>query len=339
MGGNTLTTGVASQIPILGSQRLLLPATVSTSGNNIIWRLSQRDTLIWLADILLLLVQQFGTSRLLTRLTLKGNTIWGLNDPTTYLDGEAFGMTRTDADGTKHIGLRLPASGDGKKGGDFEMWFWLILPTRVGSVGFSPNPVDAGTNSTGTITMIGPAPDGGAVVTLSSVALDASGAQIPGVTLAIIPASVTVPAGQTSQTFSVTQTVVPGTGMSAILQVTAAYQSSSAQGNLTINRPLGPTGLSFNPSSFLGGTSVTGTVTLSGPAPAGGAVVSLDSNNAALAKLPASVTVPAGQPSVNFTFTTGGLPINAPPVLVTCNATFNGKSSPGRFTIIAPKLA
>jgi hypothetical protein len=42
---------------------------------------------------------------------------------------------------------------------------------------------------------------------------------------------------------------------------------------------------------------------------------------------------------VNFQFTTAGLPLNAPPVVVIAVATFNGKSVQGTFTIIAPRLA
>jgi trimeric autotransporter adhesin len=286
---------------------------------------------------LTLLVQQQGTSRLLTRLTLKGNLIWGLNDATTFLDGEAFGIVRNDPDGA-HIGLRLPPSGNGKRGGDFELFFWLTLAVRPSSLGLSPNPVDAGATSTGLITLNGPAPSAGAVIALSSVALDASGAQVPGVTLGVMPASVTIPAGQTTGNFTVSQTTVPGNSLQATLQITAAYAGNSVQAGLIINRPLGLTSLTFAPVALLGGNPVTGTLTLSGAAPANGAVVTLASNNA-LAKPPASVTIPPGQTSTTFTLIPGGLPINAPPSPVQVTAGFNGKSVQGGFTIFAPKLA
>ena len=53
--------------------------------------------------------------------------------------------------------------------------------------------------------------------------------------------------------------------------------------------------LSVSPSSVVGGLqSSTGTVTLSGPAPAGGAQVTLSSSNTNVARVPASVTVTAG---------------------------------------------
>lgn len=60
----------------------------------------------------------------------------------------------------------------------------------------------------------------------------------------------------------------------------------------------------FNPTSVTGGTSSTGTVALAGPAPAGGAVVSLLNGNPSVATVPASVTIPAGQTSTTFAVTT-----------------------------------
>lgn len=60
----------------------------------------------------------------------------------------------------------------------------------------------------------------------------------------------------------------------------------------------------FNPASIRGGTSSTGTVTLAGPAPRGGAVVSLLNGNLSVATVPASVTIPAGQTSATFSVTT-----------------------------------
>ena len=63
--------------------------------------------------------------------------------------------------------------------------------------------------------------------------------------------------------------------------------------------------LALNPTSVVGGLqSSTGTVTLSGPAPAGGAQVTLSSSNTAVASVPSSATVPAGATSATFTVTT-----------------------------------
>jgi len=67
----------------------------------------------------------------------------------------------------------------------------------------------------------------------------------------------------------------------------------------------GPTlsALILAPATFPGGCKTsTGHVTLTGPAPAGGAVVSLANTNPA-ASMPASVTVPAGATTAKFTIT------------------------------------
>src|SRR2546429_118676 len=62
--------------------------------------------------------------------------------------------------------------------------------------------------------------------------------------------------------------------------------------------------LTLNPTGVIGGLqSSTGTVTLSAPAPAGGANVALAGSNAA-ASVPSSVTVPAGATSATFTVNT-----------------------------------
>lgn len=71
-------------------------------------------------------------------------------------------------------------------------------------------------------------------------------------------------------------------------------------------RIIGVTDLSFSPSTVFGGCqNSTGTVTLSGPAPAnGGVFVHISSAEPSAASAPAQVLVPAGQTSAQFTVTT-----------------------------------
>ena len=93
-------------------------------------------------------------NRVLAHLTLKGNFIWAQRDPSLYLDGEVFGFLQ---DGGATTDIRLP-SGNGRRGGDFEMWFWLVASpappifkvngVRILSTGpdpTNPNPVVLGT--------------------------------------------------------------------------------------------------------------------------------------------------------------------------------------------------
>lgn len=64
----------------------------------------------------------------------------------------------------------------------------------------------------------------------------------------------------------------------------------------------------FSPSTVAAGGSTIATLTLGAPAPEGGAVVSLSNPNdvfGQVAKVPATVTVPAGSTSVQFTVATG----------------------------------
>jgi hypothetical protein len=56
-------------------------------------------------------------------LILKGDFIWSANDSSMCLDGEAFGTLNNS---NFPNNLRLP-SGDGRRGGDFQMWFQVDL--------------------------------------------------------------------------------------------------------------------------------------------------------------------------------------------------------------------
>lgn len=70
---------------------------------------------------------------------------------------------------------------------------------------------------------------------------------------------------------------------------------------------VGPLALDINPSVFKGGDSTRGTVTLADPAPEGGVVIALASDDTA-ARVPASVTIAHGGTSGSFTITTREVP-------------------------------
>ncbi|MGO9008551.1 MAG: beta strand repeat-containing protein, partial [Bryobacteraceae bacterium] len=131
-----------------------------------------------------------------------------------------------------------------------------VTPPVPGAVSVSPTSVTGGSSSTGTVTLSGPAPSGGAVVALTSS--NTAAAQVP--------ASVTVAAGATSATFPITTSAVAST---ASVTISATYGATLTT-TLTVNPPTLST-LTLNPTSVTGGSSSTGTVTLSGPAPSGGA--------------------------------------------------------------------
>ncbi|MDW5265028.1 MAG: Ig-like domain-containing protein, partial [Edaphobacter sp.] len=70
-------------------------------------------------------------------------------------------------------------------------------------------------------------------------------------------------------------------------------------------------GLSFNPTTVVNGNTSIGTVTLSAPAPAGGATITLTGSNPAVISVPPSVMVPAGMTTTSFAVSTGGVTFSA----------------------------
>jgi outer membrane protein assembly factor BamB len=159
--------------------------------------------------------------------------------------------------------------------------------STLSSVSLNPTTVVGGSNSNGTVTLSAPAPTGGAAVGLSSNSPSA-----------VVPTSVTVAAGATTATFTATTTAVTA---STPVTISGTYGVTRTAG-LTVNPPT-LASVAFNPPSVVGGGNSTGTVTLTGIAPAGGATVALSSNNSAV-QVPASVLVAAGGTTANFTATT-----------------------------------
>lgn len=87
--------------------------------------------------------------------------------------------------------------------------------------------------------------------------------------------------------------------------------------------------LTLSAASVTGGGTVQGTVLLSEPAPAGGAVVALSSNSSAVA-VPATVTVPASDTSANCTISTSAVAANQ---TATITATSSGSSTEAILTV------
>ena len=160
----------------------------------------------------------------------------------------------------------------------------------LSSLSFHPVALSMGQESTGTVTLSGPAPAGGLSINLSA----SPSGQVS------IPATVTVAEGQSTATFPATDE-----SMSQPITVTAALGVQSVSAELY---PVGSghevlTGLSFNPTSLSPGQQSTGTVTISEPAPAGDSTIDLTVNPSSGLTVPATVTVPAGQSTATFQVT------------------------------------
>jgi protocatechuate 3,4-dioxygenase beta subunit len=190
---------------------------------------------------------------------------------------------------TAVVASTTPAAISGIYAGATQSATLTVLPAAVSSVAISPASIIGGVSATGTVTLTGAAPAGGLPVTLGS---DKTAA-------ATVPASVTVPASALSVTFPITTYAVAA---AATASISATCAGATASGALAIAPPAA-TSLTLNPATVKGGVSSTGTVTLTGVAPTGGAVVTLSSANAA-ATVPASVTVLAGSTSATFPITT-----------------------------------
>jgi hypothetical protein len=111
--------------------------------------------------------------------------------------------------------------------------------------------------------------------------------------------------------------------------------STDEPGSITI-QPVTPTtpatlsSLAVSPACVRGGTSATGTVSLSGPAPAGGAVVTLSSNKPSVATVPSSVTVPAGAMTASFPVSTS---LVSSYTLVDIAAGYGGQNQFAEFSV------
>ncbi len=152
---------------------------------------------------------------------------------------------------------------------------------------------------------------GGVLAGQGSVTLSAVQASAVTVTLAstntgkvTVPASVTVPAGQTSASFDITivdNAALDGT-QSATINATAV-NFAPASGTIAVQDNETATLTVSAPSSTTEGAgTVQGTVSVSS-APASDVAVTMTSSDATALTVPATVTIPAGQTSATFTIT------------------------------------
>src|SRR2546427_1698771 len=204
---------------------------------------------------------------------------------------------------------------------DFELSSSAPASVALSSLTLNPTNVVGGNSSTGTVTLSGAAPSGGAIVALSS----------SNTTAARVPSSVTVAAGATSATFTVSTSAVAA---STTVSISGTYGGVTRSASLTVTPapPPAPTlsSLTLNPTSVTGGNSSTGTVTLSGAAPTGGAGVTLSSNNTTAARVPSSVTVAAGATSATFTVSTSAV---AASTTVSISGTYRGVTRSVSLTV------
>jgi len=187
----------------------------------------------------------------------------------------------------------------------------------LGSVNLFPREVTGGGSVTVQPDLTGPAPSGGATVTLSS----------SNPSLAPVAASVLIPAG--SQVASVSITARTVTAVTDVT-ITAALPSGSVTNQLQIDPPETVLSVSLSPATTTGTGGSSGTVRLSAAAPSGGTTVNLASSNPSVASVPATMTVPGAQTTGGFTVSTAN---PAASTTVTITASIGSSSASAALTV------
>lgn len=133
----------------------------------------------------------------------------GVSDDGSVIAGWGYPASLTPAQPFRAV---LPVSGGGGGGGG---------TAALSSLTLNPTSVKGGDNSQGTVRLTAPAPSGGAVVSLASA----------NTSVATVPSSVTVSAGQTSKNFTVSTRSVSST---RTVQITASRGGINKTATLTV---------------------------------------------------------------------------------------------------------
>jgi hypothetical protein len=182
--------------------------------------------------------------------------------------------------------------------------------------------VGGATTVSGEVDLGGPAPDEGAAVTLSSS--DPTASFPDGNT-------VTIPAGSQSAAFRVSTAAVAA---STPVTISATYHRVTLSSQFTV-LPRLLARMTLHASSVVGGaTTVTGTVSLDGPALPGGTLVTLSSSDPA-ASFPGgnAVVIPDGSQAATFSISTAAVAASTP---VRISATHDLVTLNGHFTVVPP---
>ena len=200
------------------------------------------------------------------------------------------------------------------------------------SLALSRSSITGGEGVQATVTLSRPAPQGGALVKLSHIiATPTTTNAAPPLTIEM-PPSVNVAEGESSASFNIQTnvTTLGGFDRAITVDVQASFGGTTPTATLTVNPPLAVSSLTLTPGSVTGGGAATGTVTLNGVAPAGGATVTLASDSPAAA-VPPSVVVQAGQTAATFGVKTNVVTTS---ITATLSATY-GKTATAKLVVSA----
>jgi hypothetical protein len=209
---------------------------------------------------------------------------------------------------------------------------FALQPTSLKSLTISPATISGGAQPQGIVMLNGQAPAGGAVVSLSSNS-----------PLVTPPATVTIEAGSFSASFP-----IPTNGVTANTTaiVTASYNGTASQAQVTLTPQQPPSSLTLSPTSTTGaGGSSFATVTIASPSSTD-QVLQVSSSNPSIASVPNSVVIPAGSTTGGFNiFTTSvsaqtivTISVSGGGVTKTANLTVNPSAPTPPATPTAPTL-
>jgi hypothetical protein len=189
----------------------------------------------------------------------------------------------------------------------------------ISAISAAASSVAAGGTMPATVRLTASASGAGSTVTLSS----SNSAALT------VPPSVVIPAGSSSATFTVTAVAAGAATVRASLD-----NSSQSLALVVTGQPATLSAIRVSASSVVGGSALTGTVVLSGAAPAGGALVRLSSADPV--DVPDNVTVPAGASSADFAIRTRQV---VAATTGTVDGSFGGVAASVAFAITVPTTA
>jgi hypothetical protein len=190
----------------------------------------------------------------------------------------------------------------------------------IGALSINPDSVRNGQSTTGTVELPFADPQATVVRLFSS---DTAAAQVP--------ASITIPAGQTVGTFTITSNAAAPPENVTITGATPDNGSRSHTLSVNAATPAGPSlsAISFVPTSIVGGQNATGTVRFTASMTQG-AVVQLSSSNPAIARVPQETVVSANTSTSTFNLATSAV---SSPTPVTITATWFGVTRSTTITV------
>ena len=231
----------------------------------------------------------FTYPRFLAHLILKGHAIWAQDNPDVYLDGDLFGVPVAGV--APHTDVRLP-SGDNRRGGTLDLWFWLIHRSTLDAIQITPTDLRGGVDSATLQVVLA-----GVEERPTSVALTSSNpAVLP------LPPDVIVPAGQAGVSLEIIplpveqpQTVTVSAMVDDVV-MTAVVTVQPYQFALTALR--------VDPQVLYGWADITLSVSVSAPSRTPLAVA-LQSSDPQAFPVPSTIQVPAGQYNADIRVRTG----------------------------------